>query len=104
MTQLDMGKDLRDAALEKSKQGREERIDAIRTFLRQLRWMEGGCYPELTADDVWGAAESLGLLDADNRWLGSVLRGWPLVENTGRYTPSERAVNHARPIPVFRWV
>lgn len=96
------GPQLRDAALAQSKRGRETRIEMVREALRPMRWYEGTT-DTLTADDVWVVAQALGFTDGDTRWLGSILRSWRLVENTGQYTPSRRKVNHARPVPIFRW-
>lgn len=102
MTQLDMGKDLRDAALEQSKQGREERIEAVRGEL--ILWSLERGRTELTADHVMDAVQKLGMDEGDTRWTGNVLKGWPFVEPTDRFVPSRRKVRHAAPVRVWRWV
>lgn len=97
------GIDRRDKALAQSKQGREDRILAVRTVL--LAWAEvlrqGGKPPEVTADDAMRAAESLGYGDGDHRWLANIFVRWDRARNTGRYVPSAIPRRKARPIPVW---
>lgn len=98
-----LGLELQRAALVQSADGRREAITQIRVTL--LAWarllVQGGNPPELTADDANRAAESLGYLDGDRRYLGNIFVGWPVATNTGRYVASTIAGHHARKIPVW---
>lgn len=102
MTQLDMGRDLRDQALAQTKQGREERIAMVRGVLIANHYDLGGT--ELTADDVQAALEHTEMAEGDTRWTGNVLKGWALVEPTERFVPSRRKSRHAAPVRCWRWV
>lgn len=113
MTQLDMGKDLRDRMLSQTREGREERIRLVREKLlaeRGCHWTKGlGRTAEelsrhLTSDYVMDAVEALGMNEGDTRWVGNVLKGWSLVEPTDRFVPSRRKVRRAAPVRVWVWV
>lgn len=59
----------------------------------------------LTSDDVWQWLRPLELATPDNRAMGSVMQGGyrdRLIEPTGDWRISERAVCHGRPIRVWK--
>jgi len=97
------GRELRDAALAKASQGRQYAIQRVRDWLRQVRWIERGPYPDLTADDVHDALDALGLGEGDTRWSANIFRGWNMVTPTDKFVPSRRPSRHCAPTRVWRW-
>jgi len=63
---------------------------------------QGGSF---TTDDVWTVVEPFGVTTHDNRALGAVMKAMQrtgLIEATTTFLPSTRAVNHNRPVRVWR--